>query len=131
MDHPSRRSYYDPLCPFPYINEGWILPLNNQTSDIKFGTEHCTLRISDASSRYNTVYLIYFILASIPIPIFVFYLKKVDDNKDDKKKSKVSERSERKNKAAQARLAPKSTSRAAFVVKLTISFFLENFARLI
>jgi len=41
---------------------------------------------------------------------------------------KVSERSERKNKAAQVRLASKSTSRVAFVVKLTISHNFTRFA---
>jgi len=41
----------------------------------------------------------------------------------------VSERSEQKNKAAQARLASKSTSPAAFIVKLTISHNFTRFAR--
>ena len=42
--------------------------------------------------------------------------------------AQVSERSKRKNKAAQARLASKSTSWAAFVVKLTISHNFNRFA---
>jgi len=47
---------------------------------------------------------------------------------DDDSDEEVSERSERKYKAAQARLVPKSSSRAAFVVKLTISHNLTRFA---
>ena len=86
-NHPSRRSYYDPICPFPYVPAGWNLPVSNSTTaNITFGD--CSLKMSDASADYNTICAIYFTLAFIPIPILLWDLKRVNEMKEPKKQSK-------------------------------------------
>ena len=47
-NHPTRQMNYDPICPFPYINKGWKLPLDpNNNAGIKF--DDCSMLWSDSS----------------------------------------------------------------------------------
>ena len=47
-NHPTRQMYYDPICPFPFINKGWKLPLDpNNTAGIQFND--CSMLWSDSS----------------------------------------------------------------------------------
>jgi len=86
FDHPSKRNYFDPFCPFPYINAGWKLPVVNESNSVVFND--CSMLISDSSQTYNSICAWYAGISAVPLIFLIFYLYQINERLDEKKKRK-------------------------------------------